>query len=140
MSGLARLASSAGYRVSGTDREDSPTLAALRAEGIDARAGHAAEAVPRDARALIVSTAIEAGNPERAEARRRGLPVLHRSELLSELMSGRRGLAVAGVHGKSTTSAMLVGVQGDASACVGATIAGGGGTGANWGSGPWFVA
>ena len=140
MSGLARLAAAAGYRVSGTDREDSPTLAALRAEGIDAHAGHAAEAVPADARALVVSTAIDAGNPELAEARRRGVPVLHRSELLAELMAGRRGLAVAGAHGKSTTSAMLVSALGDASAAVGATIAGGGGTGAVWGGGPWFVA
>ena len=53
----------------------------------------------------MVSTAIAADNPELAEARRRGLPVLHRSELLAELMAGRRGLAVAGAHGKSTTSA-----------------------------------
>ena len=140
MSGLARLAGAAGYRVSGTDREDSPTLAALRAEGIDARAGHAAGAVPADVEALVVSTAIDAGNPELDEARRRGLPVLHRSELLAELMAGRRGLAVAGAHGKSTTSAMLVSALGDASAAVGATIAGGGGTGAVWGGGPWFVA
>jgi UDP-N-acetylmuramate--alanine ligase len=140
MSGLARLAAAAGYRVSGTDREDSPTLVALRAAGIDARAGHAATAVPADARALVVSTAIAGDNPELAEARRRGLPVVHRSELLAELMAGRRGLAVAGAHGKSTTSAMLASALGDASACVGATIAGGGGTGAAWGSGPWFVA
>ena len=55
-------------------------------------------------------------------------------------MAGRRGLAVAGAHGKSTTSAMLVAALGDASAAVGATIAGGGGTGALWGAGPWFVA
>ena len=140
MSGLARLAAAAGYRVSGTDREESATLAALRAAGIDARAGHAAAAVPADAPAVVVSTAIAADNPDLAEARRRGLPVLHRSQLLAELMAGRRGLAVAGAHGKSTTSAMLVAALGDASAAVGATIAGGGGTGAVWGSGPWFVA
>jgi UDP-N-acetylmuramate--alanine ligase len=140
MSGLARLAAAAGYRVSGSDREESATLAALRGAGIAARAGHAAAAVPPDAAALVVSTAIGADNPEVAEARRRGLPVLHRSELLAELMAGRRGLAVAGAHGKSTTSAMLVAALGDASAAVGATIAGGGGTGAVWGAGPWFVA
>jgi UDP-N-acetylmuramate--alanine ligase len=139
MSGLARLAAEAGYRVSGTDRDDSPTLAALRAAGIGARAGHDRAAVPADAAGLVVSTAIAADNPEVAEAGRRGLPVLHRSELLAELMDGRRGLAVAGAHGKSTTSAMLVAALGDASACVGATIAGGEGTGAAWGAGPWFV-
>jgi UDP-N-acetylmuramate--alanine ligase len=140
MSGLARLAAQAGYRVSGSDRDDSPALAALRAAGIDARAGHDAAALPADAAALVISTAIADDNPELAEARRRGLPVLHRSELLAELMAGRRGLAVAGAHGKSTTSAMLVAALGDASAAVGATIAGGGGTGAVWGAGPWFVA
>ncbi len=140
MSGLALLAQSAGYRVAGTDRDESPMLAALRAAGVDARSGHDAEAVPDDAAAIVVSTAIAADNPDLAEARRRGLPVLHRSQLLAELMAHRRGLAVAGAHGKSTTSAMLVGALGDASACVGATIAGGRGTGAIWGSGPWFVA
>ncbi len=140
MSGLARLAHSAGYRVGGSDREQSATVAALRADGIAVHIGHAADAVGADAAALVVSTAIASDNPELAEARRRGLPVLHRSELLAELMRGRRGLAVAGAHGKSTTSAMLLAVLGDASACVGATIAGGHGTGALWGAGPWFVA
>jgi UDP-N-acetylmuramate--alanine ligase len=140
MSGLARLALAAGYRVSGSDREESETLAALRRGGVDARPGHDAAAVPRDAEALVVSTAIAYDNPEVAEARRRGLPVLHRSELLAELMAGRRGLAVAGAHGKSTTSGMLLAALGDASACVGATVAGGEGTGAVWGGGPWFVA
>ena len=66
--------------------------------------------------------------------------MLHRADLLAELMAGRRGLAVAGAHGKSTTSAMLLAALGDASACVGATVAGGAGTGAVWGAGPWFVA
>jgi UDP-N-acetylmuramate--alanine ligase len=140
MSGLARLAAEAGYRVSGSDREDSETLAGLRRAGVATTVGHAAAAVPEDAAALVVSTAIGAENPELAEARRRGLPVLHRSELLAELMAGRRGLAVAGAHGKSTTSALLLTILGDASACVGATVAGGGGTGALWGAGPWFVA
>lgn len=140
MSGLALLAQAAGYRVSGTDREDSATLRALRAAGVDARAGHGSEAMAADVAALVVSTAIAADNPELVEARERGLPVLHRSELLAELMAGRRGLAVAGAHGKSTTSAMLHAALGDASACIGATIAGGAGTGAVWGEGPWFVA
>jgi UDP-N-acetylmuramate--alanine ligase len=96
--------------------------------------------MPAAAAALVVSTAIAADNPELIEARRRGLPVLHRSELLAELMAGRRGLAVAGAHGKSTTSAMLHAALGDASACIGATIDGGAGTGAGWGDGPGFVA
>ena len=140
MSALARLAVAAGYRVSGTDRDDSEVLTALRAMGVDARAGHDAAAVPASCDALVVSTAVGAGNPELMAARERDIPVIHRSELLAELMASRRGLAVAGAHGKSTTSAMLAMALGDASACVGATIEGGEGTGARWGEGPWFVA
>lgn len=140
MSGLALLAQEAGYAVTGSDREESAALDALRAAGVAARAGHDAAALPADAAAVVASTAIAPDNPELAEARRRGLPVMHRSELLAELMGGRRGLAVAGAHGKSTTSAMLLAALGDASACVGATVEGGRGTGARWGAGPWFVA
>lgn len=140
MSGLARLAVQAGYAVSGTDREESETLRALRAIGVDARAGHSADAVPAGVDALVISTAIGADNPERVAAAARGIPVMHRADLLAELMSTRRGLAVAGAHGKSTTSAMLTLALGDASACIGATVAGGEGTGALWADGPWFVA
>jgi len=139
MSGLARLAAGAGYAVSGTDRSDSATLADLRAVGVDARAGHGAEGLD-GVDVVVVSTAIGADNPDRREAERLGIPVIHRSELLAELMDGRRGLAVAGAHGKSTTSGMLVMALGHPSACVGATIPGGGGTGAVWGDPPWFVA
>ncbi|MDX6647067.1 MAG: UDP-N-acetylmuramate--alanine ligase, partial [Miltoncostaeaceae bacterium] len=140
MSGLARLAAEAGYRVSGTDRDDSPTLAALARAGVRVEAGHRAEALPPDAEALVVSSAIAADNPELRAARARGLPVLHRTDLLTELTEGRRLLAVAGAHGKSTTSAMLALALGRPSAYVGATIGGGGGTGAVWGEPPFFVA
>lgn len=140
MSGLARLALQAGYRVSGTDRADSPVLAELAALGARVSVGHDAAAIASDVDTLVVSTAIAVDNPERREAERRGIPIQHRSELLAELMRGHRGLAVAGAHGKSTTSAMLLAALGDASACIGATIAGGGGTGAVWGTSAWFVA
>lgn len=140
MSGLARLALQAGYRVSGTDRTGSTVLADLAALGARVEVGHTASAIGPGVDAVVVSTAIAADNPERREAERRHIPILHRSELLAELMRGHRGLAVAGAHGKSTTSAMLLAALGDASACVGATIAGGGGTGAVWGASEWFVA
>jgi len=140
MSGLARLALQSGYRVSGTDRAPSLVLEDLEALGARVSVGHDAAAIGPDVDALVVSTAIAADNPERREALRRGIPVQHRSELLVELMRGHRGLAVAGAHGKSTTSAMLLAALGDASACIGATIAGGGGTGAVWGTSEWFVA
>jgi UDP-N-acetylmuramate--alanine ligase len=126
MSGLARLAIAAGYTVSGTDREESPALDALRQLGVTAHAGHTAAAVGPGTDTVVVSTAISADAPDIAEARRRGLPILHRADLLAELMSTHRGLAVAGAHGKSTTSAMLRLALG--------------GTGAAWGHGPWFVA
>jgi UDP-N-acetylmuramate--alanine ligase len=140
MSGLARLALQAGYRVSGTDRSSSAVLDDLAALGAHVHIGHAAAAIDPGAQELVISTAIASDNPELREAKRRGLPVRHRSELLAALMRGHRGLAVAGAHGKSTTSAMLWTMLGDASACVGATVDGGGGTGAVWGTGPWFVA
>lgn len=140
MSALARLAVGAGYRVAGTDRDDSEVLATLRALGVDARAGHGSDALAGDVDAVVASTAVSADNPELVAARARGIPVMHRSEFLTELIGGKRGLAVAGAHGKSTTSAMLATALGDASACVGATIEGGEGTGARWGAGPWFVA
>lgn len=139
MSAIARLAAQSGYRVSGTDREESAVLAALRQVGVDARAGHTAE-LPDHVDAVVVSTAIRDDNPALAAARARGVKVIHRAEFLAELMRGHRGLAVAGAHGKSTTSAMLALALGGASACVGATMPGGGGTGAVWGEGPWFVA
>lgn len=139
MSGVARLAAKRGYRISGTDREDSTVLASLRELGVVTHVGHTADAVPADAAGMVVSTAIARDNPEVREAATRGIPVIHRADLLAELMSDSRGLAVAGAHGKSTTSAMLAHALGDVSACIGATIAGGGGTGAVWGSGPWFV-
>mgnify|MGYP001321877135 CR=1 FL=1 len=140
MSGLARLAVQAGYVVSGTDREDSQVLADLRVLGVDARVGHTGDAVASGVDTLVVSTAIAPDNPELVVATERGIPVIHRADLLQELMRGHRGLAVAGAHGKSTTSAMLALALGGASACIGATVPGGGGTGAVWGDGPWFVA
>lgn len=139
MSALARLAAQAGYRVSGSDREESAVLTALRQVGVDARVGHTAE-LPDGVDVVVVSTAIRDDNPALVAAGARGVAVIHRADFLAELMRGHRGLAVAGAHGKSTTSAMLTRALGGASACVGATMPGGGGTGALWGDGPWFVA
>src|SRR3712207_3581846 len=95
-----------GVKVSGSDRNDSPYLRSLEAAGARVHVGHAAEHLG-DARTVVASSAIRPENPELAEARRRGLPVLHRSAALGSLMLGRRGDAVAGTHGKTTTTAML---------------------------------
>lgn len=140
MSALGVLALAQGWAVSGTDREDGPGLQALRAAGASVRAGHGADALPEGIDAVVASTAIPDDNPEIAAARERGLPVLHRSDLLAMLMQGHRGLAVAGAHGKSTTTAMLSLALGGATLCVGAEVPWGHGTGAAWGEGPWFCA
>lgn len=140
MSALGLLALRSGWSVSGTDREEGPALAALRSAGASVRAGHGADAIPQHVDAVFVSTAIPDDNPEVVAARDRGLPLLHRSDLLAMLMDGHRGLAVAGAHGKSTTTAMLSLALDGATLCVGAEVPWGEGTGAAWGEGPWFCA
>ncbi|MHB1067113.1 MAG: UDP-N-acetylmuramate--L-alanine ligase [Candidatus Nanopelagicales bacterium] len=106
MSGIARIMVAQGLRVSGSDAKDSRRLQALRAIGVDARVGHDA-AMVSGADAVVVSTAIPAANPERAAAAERGIPVLSRATALAAVMSGRRGVAVSGTHGKTTTTSML---------------------------------
>jgi UDP-N-acetylmuramate--alanine ligase len=106
MSGIARVLLARGAVVSGSDAKDSRTVAALRALGARVDIGHAAEHVA-DVDTVVVSTAIREDNPELTEARARGLTVLPRAEALAALMVGRRGVAVAGTHGKTTTTSML---------------------------------
>ncbi|SDT50061.1 UDP-N-acetylmuramate--L-alanine ligase [Streptomyces sp. TLI_053] len=107
MSGLAKILAVRGASVSGSDSKESETVLALRALGAAVHIGHAAEHVPDGASSIVVSSAIRADNPELAEARERGIPVVHRSDALAALMGGRRALAVAGTHGKTTTTSML---------------------------------
>jgi len=106
MSGIARIMIARGVKVSGSDAAPSDLLTALAGEGADVRVGHTAANID-GADTLVVSTAIREDNPELAEARRRGLRVLHRAAALASLMLGRRGVAVAGTHGKSTTTGMV---------------------------------
>ena len=106
MSGIARAYTDLGVTVSGSDRDDSPTLRHLAAAGIRTHVGHAAEQLG-DARTVVVSSAIKPGNVELAEAHRRGLRVWHRSAALGALMLGRRGIAITGTHGKTTTTGMV---------------------------------
>ncbi|MHA7239019.1 UDP-N-acetylmuramate--L-alanine ligase [Arthrobacter sp. TMS1-12-1] len=106
MSAVARVLLGRGLRVSGSDAAESRGLRALAHLGADVHVGHAAAAVPEDG-TVVVSSAIRETNPELAEARRRGLPVLHRSEALAAAMDGLTGVAVAGTHGKTTTTAMI---------------------------------
>ncbi len=106
MSGIARLLLARGVSVSGSDAKDSRGLAALVALGARIRVGHSAAQVG-DAQAVVISSAIRADNPEVAEAQRLGIPVLRRATVLAELMKGSRSVAVAGTHGKTTTTSML---------------------------------
>ncbi|MER8185327.1 UDP-N-acetylmuramate--L-alanine ligase [Kitasatospora sp. NPDC094015] len=107
MSGLAKILAVRGAKVSGSDSKESETVLALRALGAEVHVGHAASNVPAGTSSIVVSSAIRADNPELAAARERGIPVVHRSDALAALMGGRRALAVAGTHGKTTTTSML---------------------------------
>jgi UDP-N-acetylmuramate--alanine ligase len=106
MNGIAAMLLDSGVPVSGSDRQDSKYLRALEAAGARVYVGHRAEQLDQ-AETVVASSAIREDNPELAEARRRGLRVLHRSAALGSLMLGRRGIAVAGTHGKTTTTAMI---------------------------------
>ncbi|HLI38128.1 MAG TPA: UDP-N-acetylmuramate--L-alanine ligase [Streptosporangiaceae bacterium] len=106
MSGIARIMLARGVTVSGSDSASPPVLAELAALGAEVHVSHSPSHLDA-ADTVVVSSAIRPGNPELAEARRRGLPVLHRAAALASLMLGRRATAVAGTHGKTTTTSML---------------------------------
>jgi UDP-N-acetylmuramate--alanine ligase len=107
MSGIAKILAQRGARVAGSDSRESETAAALRALGATVHIGHDAAHLAPDATAVVVSSAIRPENPELAAARERGVPVVHRSDALAALMAGTRPIAVAGTHGKTTTTSML---------------------------------
>jgi UDP-N-acetylmuramate--alanine ligase len=106
MSGIARILLARGVQVSGSDRRDTPTLLALHALGARVAVGHD-PAHLGDADTLVVSTAIRPDNPELVAARARGLRVLPRAVALAAVMADRRSVAVAGTHGKTSTTSML---------------------------------
>jgi UDP-N-acetylmuramate--alanine ligase len=107
MSGLARMFLDAGIRVSGSDRADSANLQALAALGADVHVGHDAANLG-DADTVVHTGAIWPENPEFVLARQRGLHVIHRSQALHWLIGGRRLVSVAGAHGKTTSTGMIV--------------------------------
>ncbi|MEU8344120.1 UDP-N-acetylmuramate--L-alanine ligase [Spirillospora sp. NPDC048832] len=142
MSGIARIMLRRGMAVSGSDVRDSELLGQLGDLGAKVFVGHDAAHVG-DADTVVVSTAIRESNPELVAARARGLRVLHRSAALASLMAGRRAVAVAGTHGKTTTTSMLtVALQhagADPSYCIGGQLVTTG-LGADEGTGDVFVA
>jgi UDP-N-acetylmuramate--alanine ligase len=141
MSGIARIMLARGMRVSGSDAKESLLLTALRAEGALVQVGHDAAHID-GARTVVASSAVRESNVELAAARAAGLAVLHRSEALAVLASGRRVVAVAGTNGKTTTTSMLtVALQhagADPSFSIGGQLSESG-TNAHHGTGPDFV-
>jgi UDP-N-acetylmuramate--alanine ligase len=147
MSGLALVCRELGAAVTGSDRAESSYMERLRAAGLNPAVGHDAADLP-DAAEVVVSTAIGDANPELALARQRGLRVLHRGELLAELCAEKRLIAIAGTHGKTTTTAMLAwalrALGAEPAFFVGGEVPGLGPGGAvanaGWGEGEWVVA
>jgi UDP-N-acetylmuramate--alanine ligase len=107
MSGIAKILAQRGARVEGSDARESVTVTALRGLGAGVHIGHDAAHLAADATSVVVSSAIRPDNPELAAAEERGVPVVHRSDALAALMEACRPLAVAGTHGKTTTTSML---------------------------------
>lgn len=147
MSGLALVCAELGATVTGSDRADSSYMERLRVAGLKPVVGHEAENLPEGAE-VVVSTAIGADNPELALARERGVEPIHRGALLAQLCAEKRLIAVAGTHGKTTTSAMLAwalrGLGAEPAFFVGGEIPAMGSDGAaanaGWGGGEWVVA
>lgn len=106
MSAVAYVLLKRGYRVSGSDLNAGNMGAKLAQEGALVYSGHA-ESYVNDVDAVVISSAIQANNPELLEAKKRNVPVLHRSDVLAEILNQADGVAVAGAHGKTTTSAMI---------------------------------
>jgi UDP-N-acetylmuramate--alanine ligase len=147
MSGLALVCARLGASVSGSDRADSSYMERLRAAGLEPVVGHHADNLPEGAE-VVVSTAIADENPELELARERGLEPIHRGALLAELCAEKRLIAIAGTHGKTTTTAMAVwalrAIGADPAFFVGGEVPGLGDDGAaanaGWGEGEWVVA
>jgi UDP-N-acetylmuramate--alanine ligase len=142
MSGIAEVLLNLGYTISGSDLKLSPTTAMLAGHGATIHEGHNAENV-LGAKAIVVSSAVEESNPEVQEARRLQIPVIPRGELLAELMRLKYGVAVAGSHGKTTTTSMIATILShagkDPTVVVGGKVAAMGGSNARVGKSDFLV-
>jgi UDP-N-acetylmuramate--alanine ligase len=141
MSGIAEVMRNLGFTVQGSDLADSANVKRLRGLGINVKIGHAAENLG-EAQVIVVSTAVKRDNPEVVAARARFLPVVRRAEMLAELMRLKSSIAVAGTHGKTTTTSLVATLL-DAGKFDPTVINGGiinaYGTNARLGQGEWMV-
>ncbi|MBT2429341.1 UDP-N-acetylmuramate--L-alanine ligase [Streptomyces sp. ISL-112] len=143
MSGIAKILAQRGAKVAGSDAKESATVGSLRALGVTVHIGHEARHLADDASCVVVSSAIRADNPELLRAAELAVPVVHRSDALASLMKGLRAIAVAGTHGKTTTTSMLAVALSSLSLAPSYAIGGdleGPGTNATHGEGDIFVA
>ncbi|MEM6626189.1 MAG: UDP-N-acetylmuramate--L-alanine ligase [Pseudomonadota bacterium] len=141
MSGIAEVMLNLGYNVQGSDIKENPNVERLRARGATVHIGHKAENID-GAGALVISTAIKSGNPEVDAARARATPVVRRADMLAELIRLKWTIAVAGTHGKTTTTSMIAalldGVGQDPTVINGGVI-NAYGSNAKLGEGEWMV-
>jgi UDP-N-acetylmuramate--alanine ligase len=142
MSGIAEVLNNLGYEVSGSDIREGATTLRLRELGVQVLIGHSSEHVA-GAHVVVRSSAVKADNPEVSAARDRGIPVIPRAEMLAELMRMKHGVAVAGSHGKTTTTSLLAAIFEEGG--LDPTVVVGGklnsvGTNAVLGRGDWMVA
>lgn len=107
MSAIANILLELGHEVSGSDLKDSDTVRRLTERGAAVSIGHSAENIPQTTPIVVVSSAVPGDNPELKEAHRRGLQVLHRADMLANLLENGKSVAVTGTHGKTTTTGML---------------------------------
>ena len=141
MSGIAEVLVNLGYTVQGSDQADGANIKRLRDKGVKIAIGHAADNIA-NAKVVVISSAIKADNPELAAARAQRLPVARRAEMLAELMRLKSCIAIAGTHGKTTTTSMVAALLD--SGGFDPTVINGGiinayGTNARLGAGDWMV-
>ena len=142
MSAIASIFTALGHRVTGSDMQASAVTARLEAAGLPIAIGHDAANVPADADALVISTAVRPTNPEVVAATERGLPVYSRQDAMAAICATKRTIAVAGTHGKTTTTSMLALVLTEGGLRPSYLIGGQltkSGSGVAWTEGEWFV-